>query len=306
MNLKNYDIIEEQTKDWNESSKLGVRANYKKMLAWLSSIGELEEKEGIYYTDIPVEDINNFIIRVGSITSYQSITIRVLDFTKFFNEVLGIDVKFHNIPPNEVVKDNKGIYTKEEITAICNQFINAQDRFLIYGLWYGLKEKKFEDITAIKVSDVNFENNIIKIGNKSIVMDNTLKTYCLLAIEQKEYFKLGDAYDNTNDSYMLNKNNPYIIKVKPQINNNNGMNRMTFNGLRTRIANLNYSLEEYNVLLKPQKLYMGGVIHKMYEEAISNNIQWNNSTIKQFKEKYNLKIFSVDTLLAYKSKYGNI
>ena len=83
-----------------------------------------------------------------------------------------------------------------------------------------------------------------------------------------------------------------------------GLNRMTFNGLRTRIANLNDSLAVYGVLLKPQKLYIGGVIYKMHEESIANNIVWNNSTIKDFKRKYNISAFSMDTLLLYKNKYN--
>lgn len=293
------------TKDWHEASKIGVRANYKKLLSFLSKEGKITEKEGIYTTTATLEDINEFlIINCGRIDSYQSITVRVSDFSKLFTEVLGIQAKFSNIPPSEVVKNNEGIYTKEEIEVICEQFINSQDKFLIYGIWYGLKDKRFDDITNIKKSDVDFENKTIKVGEKIIKMDSTLEMYCLSAIQEVVYYKLGDIGDSTSESYDLNIDSPYIIKTKPQRNNNNGLNRMTFNGLRTRIANLNSSLEEYDVLLKPQKLYMGGVIYKMYEESMRYNITWNNSTMKEFKDKYNISAFSTDTLLLYKSKYN--
>lgn len=305
LNLKNYETIELMTSDWHEASKIGVRANYRKLLSFLSKEGKLTKKEGVYNTTATLEEINNFlIINCGRIDSYQSITVRVNDFSKLFTEVLNIKVKFSNLPPNEVVKDNEGIYSKEEIVAICDQFINSQDKFLVYGIWYGLKDKRVDDITTIKVEDVDFVNKTIKVGDKVIKMDDTLELYCSSAIQEVVYYKLGDVGDSTSESYDLNVDNPYIVKAKPQRNNNNGLNKMTFNGLRTRIGNLNNSLEEYGVVLKPQKLYIGGVIYKMYVESKNHNITWNNSTIKDFKRKYNVSAFSTDTLLLYKNKYN--
>lgn len=305
LNLKNYDTVKEMTKGWHEASRISVRANYKKLLSFLSEEGKLTEIGGIYSTTATLEEINDFIIiNCGRMDSYQSITIRVSDFSKLFNEILDIPVKFSNIPPDEIIKDNDGIYTKEEIVAICDQFINSQDKFLIYGIWYGLKDKRFDDITNIKVSDVDFKNKTITVGKKVIKMDDKLELYCSLAIQEVSYYKLGEMNESTNESYALNINSEYVIRTKPQRNNNHGLNRMTFNGLRTRVENLNNSLEEYGVLLKPQKLYMGGVIYKMHEEAKTYNITWNNSTIKKFKEKYNISAFSTDTLILYKNKYN--
>lgn len=303
MNLRNIKEVEEKTEHWVKASRVSVRANYRRMIKYLKNLNKLEEKGGNYYTTATLKEIHEFIIKVGSISSYQSITIRTNDFSRLFTEVLEIPAKFSNIPPTEIVKTNEGIYNKEEIVAICNQFINAQDRFIIYSIWYGLKDSKFEDITAIKVSDVDFDNNIVKVGKKEIEMDDVLKTYISLSIEEDTYFKLGDITD-TNGSYSFNMNNPYIVKPKPQSNNNYGAGRMTSNGLRTRINNLNYSLEDYGITLKSRKLYTGGVIYKMHEESKKYGTVWNNSTIKDFKEKHDISAFSIDTLLAYKNKYN--
>lgn len=305
LNLKNYETIEKATENWNEASKIGVRANYRRLISYLSEQGKLVVNEGENITGATLEEINDFlIIHCGRIDSYQSITIRVNDFTKIFNDVLNIPTKFSNVPPNKIIKDNEGIYTKDEIVAICEQFINSQDKFLVYGIWYGLKDKKFDDITNIKVTDVDFSKNEIIVGNKIIEMDEVLREYCQSAIEEISYYKLGDIDGTSNEAYKLNVNSPYVVRSKPQRNNGMGLNRMTFNGLRTRIANLNDSLAGYGVLLKPQKLYIGGVIYKMHEETIANNTIWNNSTIRDFKRKHNISAFSMDTLLLYKNKYN--
>ena len=142
LNLKNYETIEKATENWNEASKIGVRANYRRLISYLSEQGKLVVNEGENITRATLEEINYFlIIHCGRIDSYQSITIRVNDFTKIFNDVLNIPTKFSNVPPNKIIKDNEGIYTKDEIIAICEQFINSQDKFLVYGIWYGLKDK---------------------------------------------------------------------------------------------------------------------------------------------------------------------
>lgn len=305
LNLKDYKTVEKATENWNEASKIGVRVNYKRLISFLSEQGKLIANEGENMTSITLEEINEFlIVNCGRMDSYQSITIRVNDFSKLFNEVLEIPVKFSNMPPNEIVKDDEGIYTKEEIIAICEQFINSQDKFLIYGIWYGLKDKRFDDITNIKVNEVDFFKREIIVGSKIIKMDEILTEYCRSAIEEVSYYKLGDLDGSSNEAYSLNTDSLYIVRSKPQKNNNKGLNRMTFNGLRTRIANLNDSLEEFGVLLKPQKLYIGGVLYKMHEESVKNNIIWNNPTIKDFKRKYNISAFSTDTLLLYKAKYN--
>ena len=305
LNLKDYKTVEKATENWNEASKIGVRVNYKRLISFLSEQGKLITNEGENMANITLEEINEFlIVHCGRMDSYQSITIRVNDFSKLFNEVLEIPARFSNMPPNEIVKDDEGIYTKEEIIAICEQFINSQDKFLIYGIWYGLKDKRFDDITNIKVDEVDFFKREIIVGSKIIKMDETLTEYCRSAIEEVSYYKLGDLDGSSNEAYSLNTDSLYIVRSKPQKNNNKGLNRMTFNGLRTRIANLNDSLEGFGVLLKPQKLYIGGVLYKMHEESVKNNIIWNNPTIKDFKRKYNISAFSTDTLLLYKVKYN--
>ena len=124
LNLRNYTTVEKATDNWNEASKVGVRANYRRLISFLSERGKLTTNEGENITTATLEEINEFlIVHCGRMDSYQSITIRVNDFSKLFNEVFGISVRFLNIPPNEIVKDNEGIYTKEEIIAICDQFI---------------------------------------------------------------------------------------------------------------------------------------------------------------------------------------
>lgn len=46
LNLKNYETIEKATENWNEASKIGVRANYRRLISYLSEQGKLVVNEG--------------------------------------------------------------------------------------------------------------------------------------------------------------------------------------------------------------------------------------------------------------------
>lgn len=46
LNLKNYETIEKATENWNEASKIGVRANYRRLISYLSEQGKLVANEG--------------------------------------------------------------------------------------------------------------------------------------------------------------------------------------------------------------------------------------------------------------------
>lgn len=49
LNLKNYETIEKATENWNEASKIGVRANYRRLISYLSEQGKLVVNEGGKY-----------------------------------------------------------------------------------------------------------------------------------------------------------------------------------------------------------------------------------------------------------------
>ena len=73
LNLKNYETIEKATENWNEASKIGVRANYRRLISYLSEQGKLVANEGENITRATLEEINDFlIIHCGRIDSYQS------------------------------------------------------------------------------------------------------------------------------------------------------------------------------------------------------------------------------------------
>ncbi len=53
--------------------------------------------------------------------------------------------------------EKTNLFTKQEIIDICNSLVNVQDKFIIYGLFSGIRGNKYEDLVKLKVKDINFD-----------------------------------------------------------------------------------------------------------------------------------------------------
>lgn len=203
---------------------------------------------------------------------------------------------------DQIFKKKSDLFTKEEIIDICNSLVNAQDRFIIYALFSGIRGNKYEDLVKLKTKDINFETKEILLpSGKIIKMDEYLEDI-LRDVTDTEfgsfYYKLNRSglYD-INSFYRFNMDSEYVLKVKPTKTNGDGLGFMSFQGLQTRLKGLSKVLEE---TILGVNIYRSGVISRMHDIKDT----WVQSEILNFLKENQYNLTAYETQKAYEELYG--
>lgn len=177
---------------------------------------------------------------------------------------------------------NSLCYVKEEefIDLVNKKVKNAQDRFIMAITYYS-RADKLEDIMGIKVSDVDFDSNVIHANGKIIKMNETLKEITKQAIEQENYERITLAGMPT-DTYALNMSSEYIVKTKPLKSNNNGLNPLSRGGLRCRFFAIKNSMGLKNLTFNSL------VTSKIVDDMLKTNTKWTTMAIEDYFKENNL------------------
>ena len=194
------------------------------------------------------------------------------------------------------------LFARQEIIDICDALANAQDKFIIYALFSGIRGNKYSDLVNLKVEDVNFDTKEIKLpSGKVVIMDEYLEDI-LKDITDKEYgsyyYKLNrSGFYDVNSFYKLNMDCEYVVKVKPTTTNGNGLGSFSFQGLQTRLKGLSKVL---GVNILGVNVYRSGVLAKMNEIKE----RWTQNEISEFLKdnQYNLTVY--ETQRAYEDFYN--
>lgn len=158
------------------------------------------------------------------------------------------------------MKKIKVTITKDEVVEITDELVNAQDKFIILALFNGIMGEDMIELRELKVKDIDFEKNIINVAGREVEMDAKFASVTKEAIEQRIYkTKRSDSIFVTED-YNINTNSDYIIRMKPTVKNHNGLDAISYGGLRKRCAFIITSLD---VDATPQTLVTSGAIHKL-------------------------------------------
>ena len=210
-----------------------------------------------------------------------------------------------NLTTNEFQGDigkKTDLFTRQEIIDICDSLANAQDKFIIYALFSGIRGNKYSDLVNLKVEDVNFDTKEIKLpSGKVVIMDEYLEDI-LKDITDKEYgsyyYKLNrSGFYDVNSFYKLNMDCEYVVKVKPTTTNGNGLGSFSFQGLQTRLKGLSKVL---GINILGVNVYRSGVLAKMNEIKE----KWTQNEISEFLKdnQYNLTVY--ETQRAYEDFYN--
>lgn len=176
--------------------------------------------------------------------------------------------------------------TKAELIERVNKLDNPIDKFIIVSIFYGLAGESIEgvQILEIKKSDVNLEENTIKLKDGSVVvMDSLLKKVTVDAMNQEVYVKMGTISTHTNEDYSLNPNCPYIIKGKPNKLNDKGMKRLGGQSLKSRLTTISKYL---GVSCSRRLLKQSGIFHMLKEEKTN----WTIREAEEFLKKNGLSL----------------
>ncbi|MDB2099832.1 hypothetical protein [Clostridium paraputrificum] len=164
---------------------------------------------------------------------------------------------------------------KKELMEIINRLENAQDKFIVLGIYSGLMRVSNADLLNLKVSDVDFINKTINVNGMSIAFDEELEKIIKESITQQHYYKLGEQ-GRSNESYLLNIDSPYIIKSRPLPSNKNGSESMSVDTLKQRLIRLSSFLGVNG--MNTRLLKQSGAFNLLKEE----NKEWTLDAASQF------------------------
>ena len=165
--------------------------------------------------------------------------------------------------------------SKKELMEIINRLENAQDKFIVLGIYSGLMRVSNTDILNLKVSDVDFINKTINVNGMSIAFDEELEKIIKESITQQRYYKLGEQ-GRSNEYYLLNTSSPYIIKLRPLPSNKNGSESMSVDTLKQRLIRLSSFLGVNG--MNTRLLKQSGAFNLLKEE----NKEWTLDAATQF------------------------
>lgn len=306
MLVNNREKFEEYVKENNfsESRVSVLEGVYKKMSTWeistKKSVRNATKKELIGFCQSESTKIAN--------RSYGAMRTRV-DAVNNILKWLKLDIKLSMTDfntKNILIDDKTRYFTKEEMQDICNLFINAQDKFIVYAIFCGIYGRGYKDILELKVSDVDLENRTITTpSGKVVFMDDYLLEVATDTIDPifgKTYYKYmtDETQGTTTGDYELNMSCKYVLKAKPYSKNNNGLDPMKVNGIQRRLIKLS---EVSGFHLSGIDIYRSGIMDRMYQEEVKNGVKWTCAELEKWLKKNDIKCQVFELYRLYKNKY---
>ena len=207
---------------------------------------------------------------------YNSVKI-LNDILKHYNNEIEIDSKLY-VEECVQTKDIQ-YFTKTEIINVCNALLNFQDKLIIYLLWNGVMGKEYCDILNMRTSDVADDYSYIMINNRKFMCDDYMKFLVKGTIKQITYVKFVRNSEEllSPDTFDFNSSSPYLIKVKPNKRNADGLRPMTSSALQRKLTKLqDIYLEECNepIILSGLSLVKSGVLYQMFMKEVQDGVVW--------------------------------
>lgn len=282
-----------------------------------NKFNQMETFEDMYSKDASNFTITEIIeyykyISTASVEVLYVLNQAMIIYTQFcINNMIVDDNQNHYLEINNNILDscvNKTLFyskyvTREYVYDIVDRLKNESDKFVLLGLYEGLKGKDFCDITYARYSDIDTENGTIKLSSgRTIKISKKLQNIACLAKDEYEYYTRNDKVFKLQDDEYPDE----IVKVKSYTNSNtNSWNK----GRRIYVKIQNLLKEEFpNASL--QSIWESGRIamvkNKLKEYGLSVDDYMN--LIARDKGVYNLndvvnqygRINSID---AYMLKY---
>ena len=237
----NKEIREKFTSPLSDSVKKAYKLLWKKL-------DEFEIEFGKSFEEFEINDFNNFVKCKLIGKSANSTNVKV-NLCKKYAEYIGSDcvqLNYENVRKmveeylreKEVDNENQLKYVDiNDLWVATNRISNDIDVAIIWLLRMGVSGNRFNELTNLKVEDIDLENKIIKLETRIIEIDEKMCDILRDAIEQKEYYVIRgwDKGEPKVESYELNMDCPFLIKQRPNNKNNYGMNEYKFSGITGRV-----------------------------------------------------------------------
>lgn len=173
--------------------------------------------------------------------------------------------------------------SKEELYSKIGELKGQQEKFIMLAIYHNIGGN-LEGLCNLKTKDIDLENKIICSENKIIHMDHELYEAAKGVLKQTSVEKLIFKKEATTiqKEYDLNMESEYVLKVKPNKRNNNGLNPMKARGLEDRI----YSIIEYlNLDITTKDIRSSKVVDLVVEAK-----KFTVNEIRDFLKKNDIKL----------------
>lgn len=290
---------------YNNNKKASLLSAYKKMERWEIT----KNKELVDFTKDELLDLCKEGTDKIANRSYSALQVMMDTVNEILRWAGKVDttLSMRDINADKVLlESNDRFFTRQEIQNICLMLENAQDKFIIYGLYCGIYGKGYSDLLELKIEDLDMENRIINCPSGEVIhMDAFLYEIIKDTIDPlfgSYYYKHIEDYNvgTTTDFYELNMDSPYVLKAKPYSRNNNGMSPMKLNGIQRRLKKLS---EVTGYPLSGTDLIRSGIMDKMNEREEETGESWTCVSLENYLKQNNLKGQVYEIYRTYNNKY---
>lgn len=309
-NILNADLFNKiiDDKKVDDIHKYHLKTRYLHLFKYLRDNNKLTKKKDNYIASFTISDILEYTNIYASEKKYSTM-MTFVNTLEYIFELLGYKVTFRSLKVKDLKVSDYEYLKKEELVNLCYELMNYQDKFILYAIFCGILGKNAEDLRCIKKNDLDFENNTIKLKDRIIRMDETLKRYAKGTFKQRNYaqFLDEDSKNSTNLYYDFNMESEYLIKTKPSTTNDNGTNAMPYSTLVRRFSILNKAINKMyvtdEVKLSINSVYYSGFMHQM-KLAEEDGLKLTIENLRKLKDKLGYKIRPDNARIIYKQKYA--
>ena len=167
----------------------------------------------------------------------------------------------------------------EEVILGLDVFENYIDKAIVLLLRNGIRSDEYR---LIKHEDIDVENNLVKLPNRHIRVDNYTMNILVKAMNERGY-KMNVIKDKSNYNYYhYNMESPYLIKNRKNKYNDDGRTPMIETSLRDRTNKLLRRVEIDGI--SSTALVSSYIVDKIIEFENEMGLTLNENQIKGFVE----------------------
>ena len=287
MNYKEY--REDFIKNLSDSIKRSYTLLFKK-------IERYEKETGLIFEEFTEEDFVEFTRKELIGKSANSAVVKVSLLKKY---VQSLDKYFVKMTRSEIIKmtdekleQQEKAEEKElkyvswnELKDGLNRISNDIDVAIICLLRMGISGSQFNELVNLKIENIDIENKKIYLENRTVdIEDDYILKVLEDAMKQRTYHVIQhkENSDAKITEFDFNMDCPYLLKQKPMINNNGGMNPYKFGGASGKMFRI---FEELNMDISAINLLQSYAADKIVERENLINKRMSTKDVKvYFKE----------------------
>lgn len=297
MNYKK--MREEYVKDLSESMQKAYRLIFTKADDYTKRtnliLEEFTEEEFVTFVkeELIAKSANSSNVRVNLIKTYANhigkdfVKLTRTDVVKMVEEHL----KENNIENEAEIK----YISWKELLGNLNRISNDIDKAILVLLRLGVGGNKFVELSQLETENIDLENRKIYLKDRTININEDLVDILEQGIKQRTYHTImhqSDAEPKVSE-YDFNMKCSYVVKPKPIVRNNDGMNCLKFSGITSKLFRITCEL---GLDITAMNLLQSYAIDELIKEEDRLGRRLSVNQTERFFEKRGIKRSATDII----------